>query len=262
MMASCASPNDPADVQSANNTLIQNGIIHEQPKVPGQVATYATVGFGQLTEAQIISENHSCDGAAGSVVHPLIGNQCVLNALLLPITALINVSSALSGEQNDDVQHTDLTGIQTYFVHQDKQNDCWAAAFVMAREYQNLYPVSQQELLSHAYNVCPVLSSQNHGATLYQIYYVMKDLRKYDAGISPHFCNDSKCIVFSLLSGQPVIVLMSGHALLMVGADWEKLSDTDALILRARVLDPASKTATIKTLSSFQLCSADAFISY
>jgi hypothetical protein len=258
MMTSCSSPNSSLGTETSSpetpvtNTLGPQGQFGYTPDEP-------------LT-TRIIPGDQQCEGTVVTPIHPLVGDQCVLNAMLLPITSLINAANVLTGEQdNTGIYHTDLPGAQNYYVAQLYQNDCWAAAFEMTRKYLKLYPVSQDELVAHAHNVCPAVSTQKGGATLYQIFYTTRDeLSQYDAPVTkPHFCDESKCIVFALLSGNPVIILMPHHALVMVGADWEKLSDTNVLILRVRVLDPNPTIGNkIETLSSIKLCDAEAFIAY
>jgi hypothetical protein len=89
-------------------------------------------------------------------------------------------------------------------------------------------------------------------------------LSRYDIGVAnPHFCNNAECIVASLTRNRPVIMLRSGHAVLVVGADF--LVGTNPYYLMVinnlKILDPAGN-GQIEDRSAFNLCNADAFIAY
>jgi hypothetical protein len=139
-----------------------------------------------------------------------------------------------------------LDGIDKFLVQQSKPNDCWAAALETARRYLHLYPVSQGEMIEAGQQICPRLKSQPKGADTYQIAYIIAHvLSRYDIGLAdPHFCVDAQCIVVSLLRDRPVIMLRSGHAVLVVGADF--LTDRDptrsakalVVVKRFKILDP------------------------
>ena len=142
----------------------------------------------------------------------------------------------------------------------------------MARDFLHLKPLSQSDILSISQKQCPKL---NVAADMYQIIYSIELLgREYDTGaINPYFCDEPKCLVNALKRQRPIIILQSGHAVLLIGMDYD-----DGLIypegvaipstayvdvvhpVTYYVMDPADKQNKVRKISRLKACTADAFI--
>lgn len=163
--------------------------------------------------------------------------------------------------------HIFLRGIEQYWVHQSVDNDCWAATLETARRFLHLPYVSQDQIREIADRLCQQLHHQRFGASTYQIVYAISKLHSSDGEVTsvhPHFCNSFACIVNSLTGQQPIIMLNSGHAVLVVGADYYSGTANGQSIVRYGtfyILDPAGN-GNVKAKSLFSLCRADAFIAY
>ena len=114
-------------------------------------------------------------------------------------------------------------------MQQSKPNDCWAATLEFARDFLHLHHVSQGDLVSEAQKICPRLEDQTAGADAYQITFsIATVLLRYDRPrTNPHFCSDTQCVIDLLVKGHPVIMLGSGHAVLVVGMDYSAGKNRD-----------------------------------
>ncbi|MBV8926319.1 MAG: hypothetical protein JOZ74_13210, partial [Bradyrhizobium sp.] len=188
-----------------------------------------------------------------------------------PLLELDNtVSAVLLGRQTDpNEHHLYLAGIERYWVQQSETNDCWAASLQTTRDYMGLYHVPQDEMIRQASGFCPSLQSQREGADAYQIAYAIDGtLRRYDMPrTNPHFCSEPKCMIQSLANRHPIIVLSSGHAVVLVGMDYALRPVTNSpeplvIIKRLFILDPAKEHAEAETWSVFSLCKVDGLLAY
>ena len=265
---SCTNPDDK---QGAIGQVIGEGFIlpgQRSGNQPGTPKSDVFVGPGLLTRTEVVSGKNACDGAIGSVIPPLSITQCAGSVLTLPLLGVEKLLTALSGGAGVYGEyHIYLTGIEQYWVQQNEQNDCWAAALETTRRYLNLYPVSQSELIGSARRVCPMLSTKGRAADAYEIAFsIASTLQIYDRPrTNPTICPDIECIVGSLRNRHPVIMLGAGHAVVIVGMDYAvRGTGPKPLIVveRVFVLDPASKSAEVQTWSPFGFCKADVFIAY
>jgi hypothetical protein len=258
---SLASCSPPADTGGAQSRLVGQGFLHTE-----QLGNLFRTSFGlkYLSKTQVVSSQSYCEGAAGSVIPPMAVKECVesgISAFFRPLDELQLLGSGASYPEN----HIYLSGIERFWVPQSKSNDCWAAALETARRYLNLRYVSQDELIESTQRLCPRLADQAAGADTYQITFAIAAiLSRYDIGLAnPHFCDNGECIVASLSRNRPVIMLRSGHAVLVVGADFLVGTHPYYLVVikNLKILDPAG-SGEIEDRSAFNLCSADAFIAY
>lgn len=263
--SSCTTP---VDKEAATNQLIGEGILLPGPPDQYGMPSKFYFGPGILTRTSAIQSQKPCEGAIGSILPPLSLDQCVAGVLTLPLLGLQKVATALSYGANDpNEHHVYLTGIEQYWVHQTQNNDCWAATLETARDYLHLRHVSQTELIDSARQVCPMLNTQSHGAEAYQIAYsIASTLRGYDfSRTDPHICGDISCIITALTQGQPVIMLGGGHAVLLVGMDYDVAGtgpNPAVVVEQMFVLDPAAEQPVVSKWSTFSFCKIDVFIAY
>jgi hypothetical protein len=156
-----------------------------------------------------------------------------------------------------------LNGIERFWVHQSNPADCWAAALETARMYRSSTGtrsehISQDKIRHIAGQYCPKYN--NGAATAYEISYMLSSLqRDYDHVNEKHFiCTTFGCIIDSISRGHPVIMLKSGHATLIVGAEFTKDGQVGE---EFQVLDPAGN-GKIENVSIFGICTAEVLISY
>jgi hypothetical protein len=123
-------------------------------------------------------------------------------------------------------------------------------------------------MLQTAKAVCPRVSEQKQGADIYQIVYtIVKTLKQYDlSATNPQFCQDSQCVVKSLITRHPVIMFKSGHAVVIVGVDFRMdvagdNTGTFPVVEFLYVLDPAG-TGVVEKWSTVSFCQADGFLAY
>jgi Papain-like cysteine protease AvrRpt2 len=255
-MASCSPP---TDVGGAENQVIGKGLV-----LPTQGDLL--VGPGLLSATEIIQATKSCEGSVGSIIPPLSVNQCAMNVLATPLLALENLQNALTGTVDPNAHHIYLNGIERYFVRQSEPENCWAATLETARDFLGLHPVSQDELIASARQICPRLREQNRGAEAYEIVYVIISvLKQYDRWrTEPHTCPDAECIITALSQGHPVIMLGSGHAVLLIGMDYtvKPTNNPKPLVVVERlfVFDPWS--GQVDTWTPFSFCKIDVVFAY
>jgi Papain-like cysteine protease AvrRpt2 len=255
----------PANKEEARNQVIAQGILSPGPR-PG------TLIFGPalLSQGHVAISRKACEGSIGSILPPLAFTQCVANVIGQPFMLIDRIKAAVNGIQDPYAQqrhHVYLTGIEKYFVQQSKEYDCWAATLEMARRYLHLYYVSQDDLLESGQKACPGLSAQK-GAEAYQIVYVIiSKLYRYDQSrTTPAICFNVQCIVDYLARGHPIIMLGSGHAVLLVGMDYMTIPNQNGsqpiiFVERMFVLDPIGN-GQVETWSDFTLCKEDVFMVY
>ncbi|HUC60532.1 MAG TPA: papain-like cysteine protease family protein [Alphaproteobacteria bacterium] len=263
-LVACAQGDTPAGTEAAQRTLIAAGILHVVPTSNGFTIS---ASVGNASQTRTVSAEQICEGATGSDLPPLAVMGCTSSVLNTPSEFLrqfeVDVLHAPSHRQ-----HVELSGIERYWVHQSKINDCWAATLATARSFRRLYPMSQNRILSFAQAQCPDLESQRTGANAYQIVYVITRLILMRDGnaVHPHFCDDYGCIADSIRNQHPVIMLNSDHAELVVGMDYvinpNPPSGTSAVMPDLiYLLDPAGD-GTVKNVLPLEICGADAFIAY
>jgi hypothetical protein len=211
-------------------------------------------------QPRIVYAQDRCQGSAGSIFPPLLLNGGFASTLMLPINMIADLENAIQG--TSDESHVSFPGVERYWVQQNRINDCWAAVLEMARQWNGFYHISQQQILAFAAEHCPEIAAQQEGADTYQIMYVIAGLQRTygDALQLESFCNTEDCIVDALKRSNPVIMLRSGHATLIVGADYENFSPS-VEIRSLEILDPAGDR-TIQVKSIFAISKADAFIVY
>ncbi len=260
-IAACSNP---TDTKEATDKIIGQGFARSVPAPNTAIGTGLLVGPGLLFPTQVVQGKQSCEGAIGSILPPLSG-QCAISAFSVPMFALERTRALMSGKSFNE-NHVYLSGIDNFWVGQNKDNDCWAAALETARDFLHLHHVSQDYMIDATQRICPRLHTQPGGAEAYQIAYAISSLlSQYDkAHTNPHFCSDERCMVQSLASGHPIIILLSGHAVLLIGMDYVIGNSRDEPIIdHLFILDPdPSSGRDVKTWTSFSLCKADALLSY
>jgi len=258
----------PEDTEGATAQLIGQGLLHVQGgQRLGDLLTYS-FGVQNLSQTQVVKSHSLCEGAIGSVIPPLAVKECVGSAITLLFRPLDELQVSASGTQYPE-NHVYLAGVNRFWVRQSRPNDCWAAALQIARDFLHLHHVSQDELIDSAQNLCPRLKDQPKGADVYQMTFsIVALLARYDIRFAnPHFCGDAQCILASLMRDRPVIMLRSGHAVLIVGADFladqNPMGPAPALVAvnNFKILDPAG-TGEVANESPFVMCNADAFLAY
>jgi hypothetical protein len=249
---------DPATSEDANKSITANGIISLYP--PRNSNELVEFQLLSLFDPRIKSAKNSCEGGAGSVLPPLSFVNCTASLITKPLDILESVGTAFGAPI--ERSHVILTGIQQFWVQQTNINDCWAAVLETARRYHHFHYISQDQILDFAGGYCPRLASQPGGANTYQILYIIVKLMntyrdRLNGGM---FCKDSDCIIDSLKRGSPVIMLKSGHAVLIIGADY--LEGPPIVPKNFKILDPASATPEIEDRSVLETCGADVLIPY
>lgn len=259
MLLSCDKPEDTA---SANNQSIlrhfsfireHNGNIEVGP-----------IGLPSLPLR--VDSNRPCEGSVGSVIPPLAVFECSFALLSTPTFLLERGLGAIVGNENINIGRVILPDVDRInFVHQTKQNDCWAATLEMARAYRGLKHISQDDIISRSASYCPKLSEQQYGADAYQIMYMISILeRSFDGGSRSHeLCSMTECIAEAIHRRHPVIMLHAGHAVLIVGVEYMKPSSRDDpfLVRDFLVYDP-SGNGEMDTISILSACRGDVFIVY
>jgi hypothetical protein len=269
VLASCT-PMPPADRGEATNRLVGNGLARVGSVPNRPTAISLTFGLGLMAQTQRIGSQKICEGAVGSLLPPLSA-ACVSSFFSIPGLFAAKLSAA-SSRQTLPENHVYLTGIEKYWVGQNQYYDCWAAVLETARKYLHLHPVSQSLMLDNTKRMCPQLERQK-SADAYQITYAISSiLAQYDRLVAnPHLCPNEACIIESLTSGHPVIMLQSGspgHAVLVVGMDFvvgRSSTPNEPLIIidHIFILDPDPKVGpVVQSWTTFSLCKADAFIAY
>ena len=207
---------------------------------------------------EIIHSKNECEGSAGSVLPPVALEGCTTGVFLLPFQLIEKVFQA----RDINEKHIMLSGIESFWVHQSEENDCWAAVFKMARDFLGYRKLSQIEILNIGKAKCPKIKDQENGADAYQILTIINDIyERYDSkNREPMFCTRVDCIVSALKNNHPIIMLRSGHVLLIVGADY--IDGKAALIKTVYTLDPASINRKINSILGIEICAADLFLSY
>ena len=263
MLIAITSCSPPTNTAEATNRVIAAGFMR-----PGSTPGELVFGPGLLSRPYVSETGRSCEGSIGSIIPPIAIMQCVTNTALRPLMILGDLQLALNGVRPESIRrHVYLNGIERYWVHQSQPNDCWAATLETARRYLHLHPVSQDDLIESAQRICPALRSQQRGADLYQIVTAIRyRLKVYDERVrAPGVCLDDQCILDSLTRGRPVIMLGSGHAVLVVGLDYVPVpgatSGSKYIIDRIYVLDPAGN-GEVEARSPPSLCNAEAFVFY
>jgi hypothetical protein len=258
----------PADSQAAESTLRAQSIlgVERDEGVDGNLRF--AFGPRQLSETKILPSARACEGAAGSVIRPMVINECTGSLFTAPIDIIENALLD-AGAQSPNFRRVMLNNPERFWVHQDRPNDCWAAALEMTRGFVGLPHLSQEQILGSVSKECPALETQGGGANLYQIVYVISKLLNTTDGnaVGAHFCSDAQCIYGSLAAGYPLIMLSSNHAQLVVGIDYlvdPQQSDGKywVVIKSFLVLDPAAPSPSVQRLSHYRMCKADAFITY
>lgn len=218
--------------------------------------------YGNVGTTQVVDGPDECSGMAGSVAPPFSVHGCIgeLHPGAAPPT-LGNVFLRGVGLQSTgSTYHVALEGLERFWVRQTSENTCWAAALETARAYLGLQRQSQKAIYEMVAKSCPALRTQPAGATMYQIVLGIRRLSHgYDKqNITSHFCDDIRCVISAMQQHHPVIVLNSGHAVLLASIDYV-VSPEGIDIERYQILDPAGKGALEeKPRSAF--CGADAFI--
>lgn len=241
---SACSSNDPA-----TNQIVQQG-------------TVSSLGVNAGT-TMIVEGPDECSGAAGSVAPPLVMHGCIgeLNPGSAPPTLGTVFLRSVGVQSTGPVYHVALQGVERFWVRQDSENTCWAAALETARAYVGLQRQPQRKIYEMVANACPVLRNQQAGANMYQIVFAIRRLgRQYDnkTNIASHFCDDVRCIIAALQRNRPVIALNSGHAVIIAGMDYSMPSE-GIQVIKFQVLDPAGN-GSVEERPRSAFCGGDAFI--
>jgi hypothetical protein len=248
----------------AAGQLIAKGIVQAGPG-PNPGSFRIQFGINQLSYTNYANSRQFCEGAIGSVIPPL-SVDCVGTALATPLVVLQKL--AMIGKPDPGQHHIYLDGIERFWRPQSEPNDCWAAALETARRYLHYHDVSQEEMVDSARKICPRLENQKGGADAYQIATAITTLlKKYDQPLtSPHFCQGTRDVILSLAAGHPVIMLRSGHAVLVVGVDYTTDVARDdngpiPVVEDVFILDPAGN-GQVEKWTPLSFCKADAFLAY
>jgi hypothetical protein len=214
---------------------------------------------GHVFEPRAVHAQGVCQGSAGSLLPPLSISGCALAILTKPVDALENVFDALHVPSAR--HHILLNGIQQFWVHQSNGDNCWAAVLETARAYHHLPYVSQDQIRDMVGRYCPDISGQGDRPDVYQIQVAMALLwqRYGDTKSGVTMCGNPDCILKSLQSGMPVVMMKKGHAVLIVGEDY--FAGNPSTPKNFKVLDPQHE-GKIEDSSLLDVCRADAFIPY
>lgn len=267
IISGCSTPSDRGGAQSQ---VILGGLVKITPTNSNDPnARYQTeIGLSTLGNTQVVKASQSCEGAVGSIIPPISFVGCGGALTSLPLNLLEDFTNWIAGSKDTAETHLLLDDAEQYLIQQSNQNDCWAATIEMARAFLKLPRVSQEDILSLSDKYCPLIKTQPYGADAFQIIHmILKIAQAYDGhGPDSHFCNDYQCIVRSLEKSHPVIMLESGHAVLIVGIDYfadPAVTHGQFIVSPKRfyILDPMDK-AGVKTWTPLSVCHADVFISY
>ena len=258
LLSGCGLAGGPAsNHQEATGTLIPMGVVQVNPanvlSTDPRQPFLTGANLGSLGETHLVLTDKTCDGAAGSLLPPLAVTQCSTGAVLGPVWVLEDITTGFTGRT------LALPGLEEFFVHQEQDNLCWAAALETARGYLKLSHISHLDMLSIVGNDCPKLANQSVGAEMFQIAYtVAKINHDYDGNkLNPHWCSTESCIVDSMVHRRPVIALISSHAVLIQAI--EIASGTPDSIRRYYILDPA-KDGHVERREALEMCTAAGFV--
>jgi Papain-like cysteine protease AvrRpt2 len=266
-------PPVPPPVYITGNTIHASyGLVDMLQAMKNQPPPKTLLGIG-LNQTVYVN-GPGCVGDAGSVLPPLTFS-CGLAAFTQPLTAMDHLVRSLTGDHGNQ-RHVGLIGIERFFFPQSKPTDCWAATLETSRAFLHLPEVSQDQILADATRLCPQIPKQL-GASLSQIAHTIDYMEAtYDKAtpVKPVWCTDADCIIRSLTNQRPVIMLRpghdSGHAVLLVGVDYDSnptgnnptQDKTVDIVQTLYILDPMNQEPTIQAQSLYEVCHADAFISY
>lgn len=252
--ASCA---DPKDTGVADVFVVVQGILGMHN--PFNLNDPILAQPGRLSRTIVQKAQTPCEGSVGSVLPPIAFEGCGN-----PFLALQNTQEWISTEFGfgSGLNYVFLPDVQKYWVRQTSASNCWAAALETARRYRHFRYLTQSDIYDFALSYCPILGTQREGASAFQITYIIAQLmeRYHERNGENMICSDMKCILDTLKSGHPIIMLNSSHAILIVGADY--FDNNIPTVKSFKILDPASVNGEIETVPVWKRCMADAFIPY
>jgi hypothetical protein len=257
VLLNCAGCGDtPKNSAEAENANIVKGLVDPHPlsfKDP------VLAQPGHVFQPRVVHAEALCEGSAGSLLPPLSISGCAGAVLAKPIDALEGVFDALHIPSSR--RHIMLNGIEEFWVQQSNGDNCWAAVLETARAYHHLQNVPQDKIRELVTGYCPNIMGRNKRPDVYQIQVAMALLaeRYGDVKSSVVMCGNPDCILKSLQSGSPVIMLENKHAVLIVGEDY--IPGNPSTPKNFKILDPQNNRK-LEDRSLLDVCRADAFMSY
>lgn len=255
----------PADRQAATAQLLASSFVRIKPLSElGSNQPLATFGPGYLEQTNAVRSSQACEGVAGSVIPPMALRECAAGLIHAPFSAIqagIKAIEPAAKSMSPYARHVELSGLERFWIPQDANNTCWAAALAIALRYLR-QPTSQAEIVSSVSSECPKLRGQTEGAEAYQILIgIGKSAQRGGWANRPgFFCNEAKCIVDGIRRGRPVLVLNSSHVVLVQGVDYE-LYQGSVLANQYTIVDPDPKSeGKLQSKGPLELCTADAVI--
>lgn len=270
LLSHCGLMGGPAnDHTEATATLIPTGIIQINPA--NILSTNPSEPFLSGFSLQSLGETHfvltdkPCDGAAGSLLPPIAITACTSSVVLSPLWVFGDTYNAIREQMIGAAapelfgRTISLPGLEQFFVHQEQDNLCWAAALETARKYLKLHYLPQTEMINLVAGECTALQKQTVGAEMFQIAYTIAKInRVYDGDrLKPQWCSTERCIINTISRRRPVIALIASHAVLIQAIEVD-IGATDT-IKRYYILDPA-KDGKIERKEAIEMCTAAGFI--